>query len=190
MQVSDRKAFASDSYWIGSEDSCRVFPNILYACLRRQEKYIKAFMYKDKSSVKERVSDWMARAAKKYHFPCAGHITVGTYEGHPGYNFVASFQSVEWTPDMLATSVIPSTFTKTSTLGIFLPLSVILRLQCQWASNRRRDGSASVNPLEGTADHARGGEAANRPPQGSNLRTVRQAGHLIFPSPTRSGVDG
>jgi hypothetical protein len=69
-------------------------------------------MYKNKS-VKESVNDWMTRAANKYHFPCAGHITVGNYEGHDGYNLVDSFRSTSWTPSMLATYVIPSIFTTT-----------------------------------------------------------------------------
>ena len=54
MGTFNRKAFASEAYWVGSEDTVKLFPNILLACLRRQETYIKKFMYKDKST-KDRV---------------------------------------------------------------------------------------------------------------------------------------
>ena len=97
-------------------------------------------MYK-KQSEKERVTSWMGRAAMKYQFPCAGHITVENYEGHPGYNFLDTFQSICWSPSMLTTEVIPSVLPKTR-LWVSCCLSV-LAYSCT-VSGKPIDGDEEV----------------------------------------------
>ena len=153
----DRKPWAENSYWVGSEDTCKIFPNILLACLRRQEKYIKRFMYK-KQSVKERVTSWMGRAATKYHFPCAGHITIGNYDGHPGYNFLDTFQSICWSPSMLTTEVIPSVLSKTR-LWVSFCLSV-LAYSCT-VSGKPIDGDEEVTKSVRSRGRSTAGEGAD-----------------------------
>ena len=46
----DRTTISSEAFWAGSEESTRFWPNMLLSCLRKTEKYIKDFMYKNKNS--------------------------------------------------------------------------------------------------------------------------------------------
>ena len=149
MGEFDRKTYSDEAFWIGSEDTVNLFPKILLACLRRQESYIKKFMYKEKS-VKDRVMSWMDRAATKYHFACSGHIHVEEYDGHNGYNFVDSVRSTSWTSSMLGTYVIPSTLATTRHWVSFC-LSV-LAYAC----------TVTGNPIEGEASALKPIFSANR----------------------------
>ena len=100
----DRTTISSEAFWAGSEESTKFWPNMLLGCLRKTEKYIKDFVYRNKSS-KDRVATWLERGVAKYHFPGAPHITV---DSAVGYNMVGTFQTTEWSPIMLSTEVIPS----------------------------------------------------------------------------------
>ena len=144
MGTFDRAAYRSSAYWVGNEDVVKFFPIVLLNCLRRQESYIKKFMYKDKTAW-ERVKTWMERAGKKFHFPCSGHITVGQYEGHEGYNFVGSFRSTSWNHSMLGTYVIPSTLMATRHWVAFC-LSILAYI-CTVTNNPIEGSDSAMKPL-------------------------------------------
>ena len=87
----------------------------------------------------------MDRAATKYHFPCSGHISVKSYDGHSGYNFVDSFRSTSWTPSMLGTYVIPSTLSATRHWVSFC-LS-ILAYVCTVSGNPIEGEASAIKPI-------------------------------------------
>ena len=144
MGAFDRAAYRSSAYWVGNEDVAKFFPIVLLSCLRRQESYIKKFMYKEQNAL-ERVKMWMERAGTKFHFPCSGHITVGKYDGHDGYNFVGSFRSTSWNPSMLGTYVIPSTLITTRHWVSFC-LSILAYI-CTVTNNPIEGDDSAIKPL-------------------------------------------
>ena len=87
----DRTTISSEAFWAGSEESTKIWPNMLLGCLRKTEKYIKDFVYRNKSS-KDPVATWLERGVAKHHFPGAPHITV---DSAVGYNMVGTFQTTE-----------------------------------------------------------------------------------------------
>ena len=94
----------------------------------------------------------MARAGVKYQMPCTGNLTVGVYNGYSGNNFMTTFKTKTWSPIMLSTEVIPSTFFKTRRWVSFC-LS-ILGYACE-VLNKPIDGDEWVFPTHRSGNQER-----------------------------------